>query len=173
MRPTNGKPVILASPLGVMLQGADLRRPRSARITDRDLADRTRSEDNYELATIKRRHIVYRANEPVYDSPQTPRPAHGHRGSAYRTTVSLSVTCSRALTARKKVDLTEATQVQFPVRRTRLPAADRGRRSPAGTNTNPSYEEHYQRDIPVGRNASPPGAPGCSRAVSPATLGCW
>jgi len=146
----DGKPVILPSRLGLQLENADLANGLTLAAT----SPVTPIRDDYELATGKRRHISYRANEQVY----TVRNAKGqvmdialrvsNDGAAFRYVV-------RGPGPHRFV--AESTSFRFD-------AAAKAWLQPMAvaqtgwSNTNPSYEEHYQREIAVGTPA--PGAAG-------------
>jgi len=141
----DGRPVILPSRLGLQLEGADLANGLSLAAT----SPLTAVRDDYELATAKKRRIGYRANEQIY----TVRNAKGQAmdlafrlsndGAAFRYVV-------RGPGPHRFV--AESTSFRF----------DAGAKawlqpmSVAQTgfaNTNPSYEEHYQREIAAGTPA--------------------
>ena len=141
----DGRPVILPSRLGLQLEGADLANGLSLAAT----SPLTAVRDDYELATAKKRRIGYRANEQIY----TVRNAKGqvmdlafrlsNDGAAFRYVV-------RGPGPHRFV--AESTSFRF----------DAGAKawlqpmSVAQTgfaNTNPSYEEHYQREIAAGTPA--------------------
>ncbi|MCS0588862.1 glycoside hydrolase family 97 catalytic domain-containing protein [Massilia norwichensis] len=140
----DGQPVILPSRLGLQLEGADL----SAGLELTALSSVKLVSDSYELATGKKRHISYRANEQVV----TVRNAAGQAmdvvfrvsndGVAFRYRVR-----EPGLPIKKFV--AEATSFRFD-------AGARAWLQPMSvaqtgwSNTNPSYEEHYRREIAVG-----------------------
>ncbi len=147
----DGTPVILPSPLGLTLQGADLSTKLSIAATSPVKPIR----DSYELATGKKRKITYAANEQVL----TVRNAQGHSmdvafrasndGVAFRYLV-------RDASLPHKTFISEATAFSFD----KAAKAWLQPMSVAQTgwmNTNPAYEEHYQREIAVG-TASPTAA---------------
>lgn len=139
-----GRPVILPSPLGLQLKGADLASGLVLAATSPSRPVR----DRYRLATGKKRDIAYAANEQVY----TVRNAQGQAmdvafrvsndGVAFRYRVA-----EPALPHKQFVS--EATGFHFD-------AAAKAWLQPMAlaqtgwSNTNPSYEEHYQREIAVG-----------------------
>ncbi len=141
-------PVLLASRLGLRLEGADL----ADGLTLGAGAKVTPVAEDYDMAVGKRSHIQYRANEQVF--PVTS--ADGHRfevvlrvsndGVALRYVVA-----DPSLPVKKFVS--EATSFTFaPAARAwiqPMAVAQTG-----WSNTNPSYEEHYLGDVPVG-TASP------------------
>ncbi|KFI07452.1 glycoside hydrolase family 97 protein [Massilia sp. BSC265] len=146
----DGKPVILPSPLGLQLQGADL----ASRLTIASTSALKPVRDSYQLATGKKRNITYAANEQVY----TVRNARGqvmdlafrvsNDGVAFRYLV-------REPSLPHKKFVSEATGFNFDKSAMAwlqpMAVAQTG-----WSNTNPSYEEHYQREIPVGTRSPLP-----------------
>ena len=144
----NGQAVLLPSPLGLKLEGADFSRGLKLLETSPVKA----ISDRYNMAVGKRSAIHYQANEQVYSIAN----AAGRRmdvafrvsndGVAFRYVIA-----DPGIPAKRFVS--EATGFAFaPTTRAFLqPLAVA--KSGWGR-TNPSYEEHYQVDIPVGRPAS-------------------
>jgi alpha-glucosidase len=138
----DGRPVILPSRLGLQLEGADLTNKLTLSATSKV----EQVSDHYQLATGKQRDIRYRANQQTV----TVRNAEGQAMDvAFR--VSDDGVAFRYL-VRAPGPLTfvrEATSFRFgPGARAWLQpmaVAQTG-----WSNTNPSYEEHYQREIAVG-----------------------
>lgn len=140
----DGKPVILPSPLGLQLQGADF----AGKLALASASAVKPVRDSYELATGKKRHVSYAANEQVY----TVRNARGQAmdlafrvsndGVAFRYLV-------REPALPHKRFVSEATGFNFDGSAKAwlqpMAVAQTG-----WANTNPSYEEHYQREIAVG-----------------------
>ncbi|MEH6435434.1 glycoside hydrolase family 97 protein [Massilia sp. DD77] len=140
----DGKPVILASALGLQLKGADL----SSKLSLAASSPVKPVRDTYELATAKKRKISYSANEQTH----TVRNAAGHAmdvtfrasndGVAFRYVV-------REPKLAVKQFVSEATSFAFdPASKAWLQPMSVAQTG--WSNTNPSYEEHYQREIPVG-----------------------
>jgi len=143
----NGKPVILPSPLGMRLEGADL----ASKLTIASASAIKPIRDDYELATGKKRAVTYAANEQTY----TVRNAQGQAmdiafrvsndGVAFRYRVA-----NPALPHKRFVS--EATGFSFDKSAKAwlqpMQVAQTGWK-----NTNPAYEEHYQREIAVGTRA--------------------
>jgi len=140
----DGRAVILPSRLGLQLEGADF---------SKDLALAATSPvkpvaEDYELATGKKRRIGYRANEQVL----TVRNARGQAmdlafrvsndGVAFRYLVRDAGLSPKTFTA-------EETSFAFDANAKAwlqpMSVAQTG-----FANTNPSYEEHYRREIAVG-----------------------
>jgi hypothetical protein len=140
----DGQAVILPSSLGLTLQGANL----ASGLKLAKTAPVHTVAEHYQLAVGKKRDIDYRANEQVY----TVRNARGQAmdvvfrvsndGVAFRYVV-------REPALAEKVFVSESTAFAFD----KIATAWLQPMSVAKTgyaNTNPSYEEHYQREIPVG-----------------------
>jgi alpha-glucosidase len=142
----DAKPVLLPSALGLQLAGADLSQTLALGAASKV---RTISE-KYEMTVGKKRHISYRANEQVFPVQGADKRTMdivfrvSNDGVAFRYVV-------RGDGRKQFVD--EATSFAFnPAAKAWLQPM-----SVAQTgwmNTNPSYEEHYQREIAVG-TASP------------------
>lgn len=144
----DGKPVLLASQLGLQLEGAQLSSGLSvvARSQPRPI------REHYEMATGKRRSISYRANEQTTTVRNAQQQTMEVTFRVSNDGVAFRYRVTDATLARKKL-LQEHTSFA-------LPAASRAWLQPmsvaqTGWNgTNPSYEEHYQMDIAAG-SASP------------------
>lgn len=137
----DGKPVILPSSLGIAVQGADL----TGGLTLAASSQVKPIEDHYELATAKKRHISYQANEQTH----TVRNAQGQAmdvtfrvsndGVAFRYRVAgKGLKFARETTSFAFDKSTKAWLQPMSVAQT------------GWSNTNPSYEEHHQREIAVG-----------------------
>lgn len=137
----DGKPVILPSILGLQLQGIDL----SSKLSLSASSPVKPVRDSYELATAKKRRITYSANEQTY----TLRNAAGQAMDLTFRASNDGVAFRYAVRAPMLQFVSESTSFSFdPASRAWLQPM-----SVAQTgwmNTNPSYEEHYQREIPVG-----------------------
>ncbi|CAN7375928.1 glycoside hydrolase family 97 catalytic domain-containing protein [Massilia sp. LjRoot122] len=146
----DGTPVILPSPLGLKLQGSDL-------VTKLAIASTSPVRpvrDSYELAAGKKRHISYAANEQVY----TVRNAQGQAmdiafrvsndGVAFRYLV-------REPSLPRKRFVAELTGFNFD-KSARAWLQPMSVAQTGWMNTNPAYEEHYQREIAVGTKAPTP-----------------
>jgi hypothetical protein len=138
----DGKTVILPSRLGLRFEGADLDSQLKLAATSpvKPIAD------DYELATGKKRRISYRANEQVYTVCNAKGQAMdvafrvSNDGVAFRYRVAepgaskfVSESTSFAFDKNAKAWLQPMSVAQTGF-----------------ANTNPSYEEHYQREIAVG-----------------------
>lgn len=140
----HGKPVILPSPLGLQLEGANLASGLKIAATSAIKPVR----DSYELATGKKRKVTYAANEQVY----TVRNAQGQAmdlafrvsndGVAFRYLV-------REPSLPHKKFVSEATGFSFD-KSAKAWLQPMAVAQTGFANTNPSYEEHYQREIAVG-----------------------
>jgi alpha-glucosidase len=140
----DGKPVILPSPLGLVLEGADLAHGLALA-----QASPVRAvADDYELAAGKKRRITYRANEQVYT-------VRNPKGQALDVVFRVSndgvafryVVADAGLPLKKFVSESTgfafATDAKAWLQPVAVAQVGWGR-------ANPSYEEHYQRAIPVG-----------------------
>jgi hypothetical protein len=143
----DGKPVLLPSELGLQLAGADL---------SRDLtlvaASRPRTvEDKYEMAVGKKRDITYRASEQTF-SVQNAK--EQKMEIVFR--VSNDGVAFRYIVAEPSLPLKKLVQERTTFA---LPADSKAWLQPMAvaqtgwSNTNPSYEEHYQMEIPAGTKA--------------------
>lgn len=140
----DGKAIILPSPLGLKLQGADL----ATGLAIASISPVTPVRESYELATGKKRHISYAANEQVY----TVRNAEGEAmdlafrvsndGVAFRYLV-------REPSLPHKKFVSELTGFSFD-KSAKAWLQPMSVAQTGWSNTNPSYEEHYQREIAVG-----------------------
>jgi len=137
----DGAPVLLPSALGMALEGADL----SHALTLAGESPVRAVHDSYQLATGKRSHITYSANEQTYTLRNPQQQAIdvtfrvSNDGVAFRYTVR---------GAQLKF-VSEATSFAFaPSTRAWLQPMAIAKSGFA--RTNPSYEEFWQKDIPVG-----------------------
>ena len=138
----DGQPVLLPSRLGLQLEGADLANTLTLAGTS---AVKPIAED-YELATGKKRRISYRANEQVY----TVRNAKGQAMDVAFRVSNDGVAFRYLVRAPGRLRfLREATSYRFDTAAKAwlqpMSVAQTG-----WMHTNPSYEEHYQREIAVG-----------------------
>jgi hypothetical protein len=141
----DGQPVILPSRLGLQLAGADLANELTLTATSavKPIAD------DYELATGKKRRISYRANEQVY----TVRNAKGQAMDfAFRVSNDGVAFRYRARAPGRLQFLSEATSYRFD-KAAKAWLQPMAVAQTGWMNTNPSYEEHYQREIAVGTKA--------------------
>jgi alpha-glucosidase len=146
----DGRPVILPSSLGLQLEGADLATHLTLAVTSPVHAV---SED-YELAVGKKRSIAYRANEQVYTVRNAQDQALDVAVRVSNDGVALRYLVRAPALAEKRF-VAESTSFAF--------AADtKAWLQPIAVaqtgfgHTNPSYEEHYQRDIAVGTPSPSP-----------------
>jgi alpha-glucosidase len=136
----DGKPVVLASSLGLQLEGADL----SNKLALASSSPVKAVSDNYEMAVGKKRHISYRANEQVFTVVNANKQK---MDVVFR--VSNDGVAFRYVVAGSKKFLSEATSFAFaPSAKAWLQPMSVAQTG--WSNTNPSYEEHYQREIAVG-----------------------
>ena len=138
----DGKPVILPSRLGLQLEGADL----SSKLTLAATSAIQPVSDRYELATGKKRRIDYRANQQIV----TVRNAKG-QAMDIALRVSNDGVAFRYLVHGAGPHRLVAESTSF-----RFDASAKAWLQPMSiaqtgwSNTNPSYEEHYRREIAVG-----------------------
>jgi alpha-glucosidase len=140
----DGQPVILASSLGLELHGADF----THQLSLASASPVKRVRDSYVLATGKKSHITYTANEKTYTVRNAARQDMqvtfrvSNDGVAFRYAV-------RGAGLPHKKFASEATSFVFdPSTRAWLQPIAVAQTGFA--NANPSYEEHYRREIPVG-----------------------
>lgn len=143
----DGKPVLLASGLGLQLAGADLHQDLTLSASS---APRL-IEDRYQMAVGKRKDISYRANEQTY-SLQNAR--QQKMDVVFR--VSNDGVAFRYIVADPSLPLKKLVQEHTTFA---LPDGAKAWLQPMSvaqtgwSNTNPSYEEHYQMEIPAGTKA--------------------
>ncbi|MGW8392650.1 glycoside hydrolase family 97 N-terminal domain-containing protein [Pseudoduganella sp. HUAS MS19] len=143
----DGQAVLLPSPLGLKLAGADF--SHGLKLVDSSPVRLV--SDQYEMAVGKRREIQYRANEQVYSLVNS---AGNKIDVAFR--VSDDGVAFRYIVADSAIPtkrfISEATGFAFDAK-TRAFLQPMAVAKSGWGKTNPSYEEHYQVDIPVGRAA--------------------
>ncbi|TFW34648.1 glycoside hydrolase family 97 protein [Massilia horti] len=140
----DGKPVILPSDLGLELDGADF----AHKLALGAASPVKIIQDSYDLAAGKKRHISYTAHEQVYTVQSATRQFMqvafrvSNDGVAFRYIV-------RDASLPHKKFIAESTSFAFDKSAKAwlqpMQIAQTGYK-----NTNPAYEEHYQREIPVG-----------------------
>jgi alpha-glucosidase len=143
----NGQLVLLPSPLGLKLHGADF--SRKLKLVDTSPVKAV--SEQYAMAVGKRRGIRYRANEQVYSLANVA----GHKmdvafrvsndGLAFRYVVAAPGIAVKRFAG-------ELTGFAFDPN-TRAFLQPMAMAKTGWGQTNPSYEEHYEVDIPVGRPA--------------------
>jgi hypothetical protein len=137
----DGKSVILTSSLGIAVQGGDL----TSGLTLAASSPVKPIEDRYELATAKKRHITYRANEQTH----TVRNAQGQAMDVTFRVSNDGVAFRYRVAGKNLKFVREATGFAFD-KTTKAWLQPMAVAQTGWSNTNPSYEEHYQREIPVG-----------------------
>ena len=137
----DGNPVILPSSLGIAVQSADL--TKGLRLAASSPVKPV--EDRYELTTAKKRHITYRANEQTH----TVRNAQG-QAMDVTFRVSNDGVAFRYRVAGKNLKFVRETSAFAFDKATKAWLQPMSVAQTGWSNTNPSYEEHYQREIPVG-----------------------
>ena len=141
----DGKPVILQSNLGIAVQGADL----TQGLTLAASSPVKPIEDRYELATAKKRHITYRANEQTH----TVRNAQGQAMDVTFRVSNDGVAFRYRVAGKHLKFVRETTGFAFD-KSTKAWLQPMAVAQTGWSNTNPSYEEHYQREIPVGTRST-------------------
>ncbi|WP_373987589.1 glycoside hydrolase family 97 catalytic domain-containing protein [Duganella sp. BuS-21] len=140
----DGKPVLLASDLGLQLAGADLSNDLTLTASS---APRI-VEDSYHMAVGKRKDITYRANEQTWSLQNAKRQKID---VVFR--VSNDGVAFRYIVAEPSLPLKKLVQERTTFA---LPQGAKAWMQPMSvaqtgwSNTNPSYEEHYQMEIPAG-----------------------
>ena len=137
----DGKPVILPSSLGIEVKGADL----TQGLTLAASSPVKPIEDRYELATAKKRHITYRAHEQTH----TVRNAQGQAMDVTFRVSNDGVAFRYRVAGKNLTFVRETTGFAFD-KSTKAWLQPMAVAQTGWSNTNPSYEEHYQREIPVG-----------------------
>lgn len=138
------QPVILQSDLGLQLSAADFTQD----VTIASRSPITIVSDDYTLRVGKKSHITYRANEQTFSilNAQQQKLILTFRvsddGVAFRYAVKDSLIANKAF-------VNETTSFQF-AENTRAWLQPMSVAQTGWSNTNPSYEEHYQMDIAVG-----------------------
>ncbi|MHA4866415.1 glycoside hydrolase family 97 protein [Duganella sp. PWIR1] len=140
----DGKPVLLASDLGLQLAGADL----SSDLTLTTSSAPRVVEDSYQMAVGKRKDITYRANEQTYSLQNTKQQKIdivfrvSNDGVAFRYIVAEpSLPLKKLVQERTTFALPQGAKAWLQP----MSVAQTG-----WSNTNPSYEEHYQMEIAAG-----------------------
>ncbi len=146
----DSKPVLLASDLGLQLQGADLASTLTIAATSKARA----VSDQYQMAVGKKSSISYRANEQTYTVRNAQQQAMdivfrvSNDGVAFRyVVVEPSLPHKKLIQERTTFALPPAAKAWLQP----IAVAQTG-----WGRTNPSYEEHYQMDIPVGTTSPSP-----------------
>ncbi len=140
----DGKPVILPSGLGLRLEGADL----SGQLTLAATSPVRPVADDYELAVGKKKQASYRANEQVYSVKNAAGQAMdvafrvSNDGVAFRYVVADAGLPVKTFTG-------EATSFAFD-KAAKAWLQPMSVAQTGWSHSNPSYEEHYRDDIPVG-----------------------
>jgi hypothetical protein len=140
----DGKPVLLASDLGLQLAGADLTDDLTLLATSTPRA----VEDHYLMAVGKRKDITYRANEQTWSLQNKKQQKID---IVFR--VSNDGVAFRYIVADTSLPLKKLVQEQTTFA---LPGGAKAWLQPTAvaqtgwSNTNPAYEEHYQMEIAAG-----------------------
>ena len=140
----NAQPILLPSTLGLQLTGADL----SSGLALHATSPVKRVSDSYSMAVGKKRNISYRANEQTFA-------VRNAAGQAMDVVFRVS---DDGVAFRYVADGAQPASKQFVSESTSF-AFDAGAKAwlqpmqvaqTGWKNTNPAYEEHYQREIAVG-----------------------
>lgn len=140
----DGKPVLQASDLGLQLAGADLTNDLTLLTTSTPRA----VEDHYQMAVGKRKDITYRANEQTWSLQNKKQQKID---IVFR--VSNDGVAFRYIVADTSLPLKKLVQEHTTFA---LPSGAKAWLQPMAvaqtgwSNTNPSYEEHYQMEIAAG-----------------------
>jgi hypothetical protein len=146
----DGKPVLLDSSLGLQLDGADL----ASAITLASPGKQKAIVDRYQMAVGKKRDITYRANEQTFT---VQNPQHQKMDIVFRASndgVAFRYIVAEPTLPHKKLVQERSTFA--------LPQGAKAWLQPMAvaqtgwSNVNPSYEEHYQMDIPAGTPSPSP-----------------
>ncbi len=146
----NGVAVLNPSYLGVVLDGVDL----SSGLTLASVSDVSVVRDQYRMQQGKRREITYTANEQLFTFGH---PSGAHLEIAFRVSddgLAFQYRFPGQSETVKVVD-DELTSFAF-AEDTRAWLQPMAEAQTGWANTNPSYEEHYQMDIPVGAESPSP-----------------
>lgn len=140
----DGQVVILASSLGMQLEGADFSRAMALAHAGKV----SRVNDAYEMLVGKRRHNLYQANQQIYSfvNPQQQKIDVVFRvsddGVAFRYVVAdASIKHKKFVSESTSFSVDPASKAWLQP----MSVAQTG-----WSNTNPSYEEHYRMGIPAG-----------------------
>jgi hypothetical protein len=141
----DGKIVLRDSQLGLTFDGIDL----AGKLKPEDVSPERRIDDRYELVAGKRRNVTYAANERTWRYAG----GDGHKLEiTFRVSndgVAFRYTARAAQPGAQLKFAGEATSFAFPTSARAwlqpMSVAKTGYKR-----TNPSYEEHYRMDIPVG-----------------------
>lgn len=138
------QPVILESDLGLQLTAADF----TQGVSIESRSPITRVSDDYTMHVGKRSNIAYRANEQTFSilNAQQQKLLLTFRVSDDGVAFRYAVT-DTAISNKEFVKETTGFQLVSDARAWLQPMAVA---QTGWSNTNPSYEEHYQMDIPVG-----------------------
>ncbi len=146
----DGKPVLLDSELGLQLEDADL-------ATALTLAAASRPHlvtERYQMAVGKKRDITYRANEQIFTVENVRHQKMdivfrvSNDGVAFRYIVAEpSLPHKKLIQERSNFALPQGAKAWLQ----RMSVAQTG-----WANVNPSYEEHYEMDIPAGTDSPSP-----------------
>lgn len=143
----SGQPIILESVLGLQLTDADF--TRGVKINAQSPI--TQVTDTYQMQVGKKRDITYKANEQIFSitNEQQQKLTLIFRVSDDGVAFRYSVTDA---TIANKQFVKEISSFHF-VKATKAWLQPMSVAQTGWSNTNPSYEEHYQIEVPVGTEA--------------------
>lgn len=146
----DGKPVILKSGLGMELEGADFEH----HLTLLSTSATSSVADNYEMQVGKKRHAAYLANQRTFSLQNDRQQKMDVVFRASNDGVAFRYVIADRTIAHKKL-LRESTDFSFDETAKAwmqpIAVAQTG-----WSNTNPSYEEHYNMDVAVGTPSPSP-----------------
>lgn len=143
----DGQPVILESALGLQLTEADF--TQGVKINAQSPI--TQVTDTYQMQVGKKRDITYKANEQIFSITNAQQQQLtlifrvSDDGVAFRYSVTDSIIANKQF-------VKETTSFHF-AKTTKAWLQPMSVAQTGWSNTNPSYEEHYQIDVPVGTDA--------------------
>ena len=146
----DGTPVILPSRLGMQLEGADL----ESRLQTVSTSTVTEVNESYAMRVGKKSHATYRARERAVSLKNREGQAITVVFRASNDGVALRYVVVDASIAHKKL-VHETTEFAFD-EKTRAWMQPIAVAQTGWSNTNPSYEEHYEMDVAVGAPSPSP-----------------
>ncbi|HEY8026957.1 MAG TPA: glycoside hydrolase family 97 catalytic domain-containing protein [Burkholderiaceae bacterium] len=146
----DGASVVLPSRLGLQLEGADL----ESHLQTVTTSDAVEIIDTYAMQVGKKSHASYHAFERTVSLKNESGQAMAVVFRASNDGVALRYVVADAAIVHKKL-VHEATEFAFP-KATRTWMQPIAVAQTGWSNTNPSYEEHYEMDVPVGTPSPSP-----------------
>jgi len=146
----DGTPAVLSSRLGLQLEGADL----ESHLHTVSASDAVEINDTYAMQVGKKSHASYHAFERTVSLKNESGQAMAVVFRASNDGVALRYVVDDVSIAHKKL-AHEATEFAFD-KATRAWMQPIAVAQTGWSNTNPSYEEHYEMDVPVGTPSPSP-----------------